>query len=69
MAWYWQLLLAVIFFDVVFVLAALLRSVNVNRVERGTSGGREEQYVTERLVHQFFECPWPTIAPHREAGG
>jgi hypothetical protein len=69
MAWYWQVFLAVVFFDVLFALTALLRSVILDRVERSTSGGREERYFAEGLVRRFLECPWPTLSPSREAGG
>ena len=69
MAWYWQVFLAVVIFDVFFTLTALLRSVILDRVERSTSGGREERYLTEGLVRRFLECPWPTFEPRREAGG
>ena len=69
MAWYWQVFLAVVMFDVFFTLTALLRSVILDRVERSTSGGREERYFVDALVRLFLECPWPTFGPRREAGG
>ena len=69
MAWYWQVFLAVVIFDVLFALTALLRSVILDRVERSASGGIEERYLAEGLVRRFLECPWPTFVPRRETGG
>ena len=54
MAWYWQVFLAVVIFDVLFALTALLRSVILDRVDRSTSGGREERYLAEGLVRRFL---------------
>jgi hypothetical protein len=68
MAWYWQMVMALVTLNVAFVMAALLRSVIRDRIERGASEGTEERYLAQELVLHFLECPWPAFAPRREAG-
>jgi hypothetical protein len=68
MAWYWQAVTAVISLDVAFVMAALLRSVIRDRLERGASEDSKERCAAQEPVLRFLESPWPTFAPRREAG-
>ena len=69
MTWYWQAVMAVVTFNVAFVVAALLRSAIRDRIERGAPEGREERYLAPEFVLRFLECPWPTFAPRHDPGG
>ena len=67
MAWYWEIVLGWVIFNIAFVLAAWLRSVITGRPDRSASGSWEVEHLAERLVRQFHRRPWPTFASRRGA--
>ena len=68
MVWYWKVLAGWLAFNLLLVLAAWVRSLMIDRVQRSGAWDWRARHLPERLVRQFFECPWPTFAvhPHRK---
>jgi hypothetical protein len=69
MMWYWRLAMAVVSFNVAFVMAALLRSVIRDRIKTHASKSMEQHYLAQEFARHFLRRPWPGFAPCREPGG
>ena len=54
MAWYWEVIMAVIIFDIAFVSAALVRSMILERKATSLSEKREEQLLPQESILRFL---------------
>ena len=54
MAWYWEVIMAVIIFDIVFVSAALVRSAIFERKATSLSKERQEQILPQESILRFL---------------
>ena len=53
MAWYWEVIMAVIIFDIVFVSAALVRSAIFERKATSLLKERQEQILPQESILRF----------------
>jgi hypothetical protein len=69
-SWYWEVVMAVVTFNVAFVMAAVLRTAIRHRIEKRASEGIKQGHAAKDLALDFdlLERPWPTFAPRRESG-
>jgi hypothetical protein len=54
MAWYWEVIMAVIIFDIAFVSAALVRSAILERKATSLSEERQEQLLPQESILRFL---------------
>jgi hypothetical protein len=54
MAWYWEVIMAVIIFDIAFVSVALVRSMILKRKATSLSEKREEQLLPQESILRFL---------------
>ena len=54
MAWYWDVVMALVAFNIVFVLLALLLSIIRDRMRATASAGREEGYLSQECILHFL---------------
>jgi hypothetical protein len=54
MAWYWDVFMTVVAFNIVFVLLALLLSIIRDSMRAKASAGREEAYLSQECILHFL---------------
>jgi len=55
MAWYWEVIMAVVAFDIAFVLAALVRSVTFKERATSLSEERQPRSLPQESILRFLE--------------
>jgi hypothetical protein len=55
MAWFWEVIMAVVIFDIAFVSIAMLRSVILERRAMYALEGRQGQVLSQESILRFLE--------------